>query len=117
MTGDFRSAVERFVSLTLYLKHFKFMNTQVLYPSVLTLFRYSHEDPDSDFIDCDLDALFKDLKTKTATPIDITQKLRIDRGPNKHNKSTITLSNSIYRRKYIRKCTDKENYSKLVLIV
>lgn len=77
------------------------MNTQLLCPSVLTLFRYSHEDPDSGFIDCKLDALFKDLKTNTATTNNITKKLRIDNGPDKHNKSTITLSNSNYRRKYI----------------
>lgn len=72
------------------------MNTQVSYPSVFTSFRYSHENPDSGFIDRDLDALFKDLKTKTATPDDIIGKLCIDSGLNEHNKSTITLNNSIY---------------------
>lgn len=63
--------------------HCRFMNAQLLYPSILTLFRYFHENPDSVFIDRDLDTLFKVLKTKTASPWDIIKKLRIDRGQNK----------------------------------
>lgn len=46
--------------------------------------RYSSENPDSECIDHELDALFQDLKTKTATTENITQKLSIDRGENKY---------------------------------
>lgn len=63
--------------------HFRFMNAQLVYPSTLTLFRHFHENPGSVFIDRDLDTLFKDLKTKTASPQEIIRKLRIDRGQNK----------------------------------
>ncbi|XP_056882787.1 uncharacterized protein si:ch211-212k18.13 isoform X1 [Takifugu flavidus] len=51
MTEDFKSAVER----------------------------HSSENPDSECIDPELDALFQDLKTKTATTNNITWKLSIDR--------------------------------------
>lgn len=52
------------------------------------MFRYSSENPDSECIDTELDALFQDLKTKTATTNNITWKLSIDRGANKHTQKT-----------------------------
>ncbi|XP_040887745.1 ubiquitin carboxyl-terminal hydrolase 47-like [Toxotes jaculatrix] len=51
MTKDFREAVER----------------------------HNPENPDTEFIDCDLKALFDDLKVRSAYTYSITKKLRIDR--------------------------------------
>lgn len=62
------------------------MNIQLFYPSLLTLFRYSHENPDSDYIDVDLKTLFEDLRTDIGRTYNITRKLRIDRGTSKHKR-------------------------------
>lgn len=87
MTEDFKSAVERFAKSNCTRKHFK-LRILFVYPCALTVFRYSSENPDSECIDHELDALFRDLRTKTGTTNDITRKLSIATGAKKHRKHT-----------------------------
>lgn len=80
--------------------HFKF-RILFFYPSVLTLFRYSSDNPGSECIDLQLNDLFMDLKADTAQTYNITRKLSIDRGANKHT-HTQTLSRSVNQDTYLK---------------
>lgn len=99
MTEDFKLAVERFVKCTFVPRTISYLWFYFFYPSVLTLFRYSSENPGSEYIDLQLNDLFTDLKANAAQTYNITRKLSIDRGANKH---TQTLSHSVHQDTYLK---------------